>query len=394
LRSQSRDVVVVGAGVIGTTIAHHLAERGLTVAVLDDHPIGSGCTFHGTGQVWQMVWNETPHYRLGMEGQKAVMDLAAHITEVTGIDTGLHTFDTLMPVFDDADRIRIERDLATSEGDIRLTWLDRGQVLELEPRINPAVREGAFMRGGAQIDAYRLTQAIARVAATNGVEFMPLRAVGVERQMDRVTGVRHTGGTIPCESVVIAMGAWSAGASEWLQFPLPIKPLKGETLRVRPVAPFPLAVWRPSGGTVFPRRDGTVSIGATGTNRFRDLPESSVRLEIDTEPTREGAEEIVRKAVYVVAELDSAEVVYHLAGPRPLSADAMPIIGSIPALRGAYVATGHRNKGLHLSAITAQIIRDLIVEGTAKTGTDLARFLPDRFAQRQSIEFDVAGVTG
>ncbi len=84
---------------------------------------------------------------------------------------------------------------------------------------------------------------------------------------------------------------------------------------------------------------------------------------------------------------------YHLAGPRPLSADGMPIIGPIPGLDGAYVATGHRNKGIHLSALTGQIIRDFITTGTAKTRTPLERFLPQRFSGTERIEFNVDGVT-
>jgi len=161
---------------------------------------------------------------------------------------------------------------------------------------------------------------------------------------------------------------------------------------MRPERSFPISIWRPSGGTAFQRKDGTISIGATGTNRFADLKESIVQLADDQEPTEEGANDVIRKAVYVVPELQEAEVVYHLAGPRPLSADAMPIIGALPSLDGAFVATGHRNKGLHLSAITAQVIRDLVAGSAPSTRSDLTRFLPERFANRE-VEFDVAGVT-
>jgi glycine oxidase len=394
LVGSSRDVVVVGAGVIGTTVAHRLVEAGLRVAVLDDHPIGSGCTFHGTGQVWKMVWNETAQYRLGMEATKPVLELAAVVAEDTGIDTGLHGFDTLIPIFDESDRIRVDRDVSTSAGEIELEWLDHKQVLELEPRLNPEVQTGALMKGGFQIDAYRLTQAVARVAMAKGAEFLPLRAIGVVKHGDRVVAVQHTGGSIACGAVVIAMGAWSGAATDWLGFPIPIKPLKGETIRVRPTEPLSLAIWRPSGGTAFPRKDGSVSIGATGTNRFRDLSESTVKLDYDHEPTLEGAAELVSKACYVIPQLRQAEVVYHLAGPRPLSMDGMPIIGPVPGLSGAYVASGHRNKGLHLSALTATIIRDFVTQNKATTETDLTRFLPDRFTNRQSLEIDVAGVTG
>ncbi len=101
---------------------------------------------------------------------------------------------------------------------------------------------------------------------------------------------------------------------------------------------------------------------------------------------------MLQKSLYVIPDLERAEVVDHLAGPRPLSADGMPIIGPAPGLEGAYIATGHRNKGIHLSTITAKVITDFIVKGRAEVNTPLDIFLPQRFAQKD-VAFKVPGVT-
>jgi glycine oxidase len=391
--STSRDVVVVGAGVIGTAVAYYLSESGLRVTVLDDKPIGSGCTFHGTGLVWKMIWNEKVQYKLAMEARDVLFDVAPKIQDLSGIDPQLHTYDTLLTIFNDEDVLRLERDIEQSDGDITVDWLTREDVLAIDSRVNPEVQRGAFLKESAQIDGYALSQAFARGAERNGVELLRLRAIGLERQGDKVTGVVHTGGTIPCANVVLCMGAWSNIAENWLGVPVPIKPLKGETLRLTHPNEFPVQISRPSGGGASPRQDGLLNAGATGTNRFSDLPGDMIQLEYDPTPTVEGRKYMLDMTTYVIPSLEQAEVVYHLAGPRPLSADGMPIIGPVPGVDGAYVATGHRNKGIHLSALTGKIIRDFITTGSAETRTPLDRFLPRRFASGAPIEFQVEGVT-
>jgi glycine/D-amino acid oxidase-like deaminating enzyme len=82
----ARDVVILGAGVIGTAIAYVLSQERLKVAVLDPQPLGSGCTFHGTGLVWKMIWNDTTQYKLAMEGRDLLFALAPQIHAMSGID--------------------------------------------------------------------------------------------------------------------------------------------------------------------------------------------------------------------------------------------------------------------------------------------------------------------
>lgn len=107
----------------------------------------------------------------------------------------------------------------------------------------------------------------------------------------------------------------------------------------------------------------------------------------------EGREYILQNAYHVIPDLRRAEVVYHLAGSRPLSADGLPIIGPVPHLEGAYIATGHRNKGIHLSTVTAALIRDFVTTGASGLRTPVEKFLPGRFADQPHVEFKVEGVT-
>ena len=389
----SADTVVVGAGVIGSSVAYELADAGVEVIVLDDKPVGSGCTYHGSGLIWKLIWNEPLQYRFAARATETLYDVVPVVRELSGIDPQLHRFDTILPIFDEGDVVALERDIETSAGDVEVEWLDRDEVLAREPRINSEVERGAFLTDSAQVDGYHLARAFAGAAIRKGAQFLSLRATGVECENGRVTGVVHTGGRISCSQVVICMGAWSGLASDWLGCPVPIVGLKGETIRMQHPETFPIKINRPSGGGAAPRIDGLVMVGATGTNRFNDRPGDLMKLDLDFEPTVEGRTSMLEQSTWVVPSLGEGEIVYHLAGPRPLTADGMPMIGAVPDAEGAYVATGHRNKGIHLSALTGRTIRELIVGETPTVEKDvLDRFDPARFAGQAEIRITAPGI--
>ena len=361
--------------------------------MLDPRPVGTACTLHGSGLLWKLIWNEPAQYKLAMEAKDELLELIPQLEDESGIDVELHSFDTILPIFNDDDQVALDRDVSTSSHDISLQWLDQDGVLACEPRINREVRRGAVLENSAQVDGYKLSLAFASGARRKGARFYPLKVVGLEREGDRVTSVIHTAGRISCDAVVMCMGAWAGAATAWLDFPVPIYPLLGETIRMTHPDQFPMKVSRPTGGGATPRVDGLLMVGATGTSRFNDLEGSSMKLELQCEPTISGYEEMIAPSVHVLPDLARGKIVYHLAGPRPLSADGMPMIGPIPGTRGAYVATGHRNKGIHLSAFTARIIRDFVLTGNSVTKNPLDCFKAERFAGQENIQVSALGIT-
>src|SRR5438552_2416995 len=98
------------------------------------------------------------------------------------------------------------------------------------------------------------------------------------------------------------------------------------------------------------------------------------------QPHKENCELMISLATRVIPALEEAQLVAHLAGVRPLCADRMPLIGSVPGLDNVYPATGHGTKGIHLAPVTARIVADLVVRGATDVGAPLEPFLPDRFA--------------
>ena len=101
----------------------------------------------------------------------------------------------------------------------------------------------------------------------------------------------------------------------------------------------------------------------------------------DLEPTENGRITMLERVTTVMPSLANAQLVSHLAGVRPLSADRMPLIGAVPGRRGAYLATGHGTKGIHLAPITGKVISQLIVNGTTDIPIPMDAFAPMRFTR-------------
>ena len=204
-----------------------------------------------------------------------------------------------------------------------------------------------------------------------------------------MTGVRTTDGTISCGTVVLTMGAWSAECGRWLNFPVPVRPLKGEKLLLKyDGAPLPFFLGSPRRGHMLTLPDGLLSVGSTG-GRDYDPQELYVGVEYDRRTTEEAKMQLLHRAIDLIPEVEGAQLVQQLAGSRPLSADRMPIIGPIPRLDGVLVATGHATKGIHLAPVTGRAIADYVLRGAPEFPLDMDTFLPARFAGHEAHDFRI-----
>jgi glycine/D-amino acid oxidase-like deaminating enzyme len=105
--------------------------------------------------------------------------------------------------------------------------------------------------------------------------------------------------------------------------------------------------------------------------------------EFDGAPRPENRDFMVAQASRVLPDLARSEIVAHLAGVRPLSADRMPLIGPVPALEGAFIAGGHGTKGIHLAPITGRTIAELVRGDEPKVRIEA--FAPDRFTSFEEV---------
>ncbi|WP_432977270.1 glycine oxidase ThiO [Dactylosporangium sp. CA-233914] len=343
-------VGIVGAGIIGLSVAFELVERGVEGITVYDPDPGRSAGLVAAGMLAptaEAVFGEEALQALMLESMRRWPDFAARVEARTGAGVAYRTDGTLLVALTADDRAEIDRLVSFyRRAGTPIEPLTGGQLREREPLLSPRVRGGAFAPGDHQVDPRRLLAA--------------LRTLPVRFEAREVADLS----TLRDDVIIIAAGAAAAALTG-----LPVRPVKGQLLRLRGPEPLLRHVVRgvASGRHVYlvPRADGELVVGATEEERGAD-----------TTVTAGGVLDLLRPAADLlpgVAELALAET---LAGLRPGTPDNAPIVG---ALHGtdAIVATGHHRNGVLLAPVTAAAVADLVTGGS--TGVDLEAFGAGRF---------------
>ena len=388
------DVAVVGAGVVGCSVAYYLAMEGIKVALLEREAIGSGSSAHATGFISLLGTEFTPgpSFSFGLESYNEFPSLVQELEEATGMDLLYQRRPSLRLALEESEEVLIKDLMTWQKEHVAMHWITAAEVHELEPRLTPSLLGAVYEDESAQLDSYRLNLALAAGAERKGAETILRQVTGLMSEGDRITGVRTTGGDISCGTVVIAAGLWSPPFQRDLDFPVPVGALKGERLLLQYGGePLQVLISSPKRGHMISRLDGYLSVGSTGG---RDYDEDQLYQgeDMDRVPTETARVEIMQRAIDVFPDLENASLVQQLAGSRPLSPDRQPIIGPVPGKEGVVLATGHTTKGIHLGPSTAKAVTEYIQGGCKTVPTAIEIFLPARFAGLDQADFQTAGL--
>lgn len=366
--TDSADVVVAGAGVMGCGCAYWLSRLGYRVIVLERDGVASGASGMSAAAMGG-VPSGGPLAELTAMSLRLHAQLGRDLPHEAEMDTGYVEGVRVRLAFttEEAEALQAE---AARPADHPVEWLEGNALWELEPRLSRAVLGGLVDRQ-LQVLAYRFVLALARAAEVHGAVIRHGEVVGLEFDGDQVCGVRLAGGAmLPTERVVLAMGPWTQRAAEWLGMEIPVFPVRGQLLELRVPDPQLHASLMHGRMYLVPKSDGITLAGTT----------EEVDSGFVVQPTDEGFRAILSAAVMMAPSLGEAAVEGHLAGLRPGSADGLPLIGPAPGRRGVYVLTGHAGRGLKLSAASTRVIADLIHRGTTELAIDA--FAPGRFGPR------------
>ena len=386
---ETSDVAVIGAGVVGCSVAYYLAREGVAVTILERESIGSGASAHATGSLSLLgaEFSAGASFEMARASYAEFPDLAAELESATGMDLLYQRRPSLRLALDDEEVELIKSLMAWQQPHVKMRWVDAGEVHAIEPRLSPAIIGAVYEDESAQLDSYRFNLALARGAELKGTGILSREATGLVADGSRISGVKTASGDIHCGAVVVAAGTWSRAFTPWLGFPVPVRPMKGERLLLNyPGEPLPVLLSSPKRGHMISRLDGLTSVGSTG-GRDYDQKELFWGEEFDRQPTETARLELLQRAIDVFPDLERAELVQQLAGSRPLSPDSKPIIGPVPGWDGVLLATGHTTKGIHLGPVTGRIIADYICRGSTQVVADMSEFLPDRFAEFADADY-------
>ncbi|MEU2503822.1 glycine oxidase ThiO [Streptomyces sp. NPDC007863] len=374
---QVTDVLVIGGGVIGLVTAWRAAQRGLTVAVADPEP-GGGAARVAAGMlaaVTELHYGEETLLGLNLASAARYPAFTAELEEATGLDVGYRACGTLAVALDADDRAHLrELHALQTRCGLDSEWLSGRECRRLEPMLAPGVRGGLRVDGDHQVDPRRLAAALLTACERAGVVFHRALAERLTVAGDRATGaVLRDGTALSAGRTVLAAGSLSGRLAGVPPSVLPpVRPVKGQVLRLRipaPYAPFlsrtVRAVVRGSHVYLVPRENGELVVGAT-----------SEELGWDTTVTAGGVYELLRDAHELVPGLTELPLTETLAGLRPGSPDNAPMLGPT-ALPGLDLATGHYRNGILLTPVTGDVMAEVLTTGVLP---DEARpFSPRRF---------------
>jgi glycine oxidase len=343
------DVIIIGAGIIGLSLARELRKRA-TVLVIDRGMPGREAS-HAAAGMLAATPGEVPGLLLELASASLQLypEFVHELQDESGIDVD----------FRDAGTMLFSDSLASSS-----SVISSQRMLELEPNIEAQGRRNAAMLSEASVDPRALVSAVLQACKHRGVDTSFGNAVeSLKIEHGRVVGVRTAKTEFSAPIVVNSAGAWAGQISPGS---LPTRPVKGQMLSVAmPTRDLIRHVIRTPDVYLVPRTDGRLLIGATLEDAGYDK-----RVDADT------IHRLHRAALALVPALNGARILEDWAGLRPGTPDSLPILGAMP-IPGYFVATGHYRDGILLTPVTARAMAQVIC--AEKCAYDLSAFSPDRF---------------
>lgn len=372
--SQTADVVVIGGGLIGTSISWRLRQAGLDVVVVigERSAAASQVAAGMLAPITETTFTEPKLMQLNLASLSRYPDFVTEVEAGSELPAGLRRAPNLSVAYDadDAARLTTFADFLERSGHPGERLTSR-QCRSHEPLLAPAVRSGLLVEGDWSCDNRLLWRAVIEAGHRIGVRDVPGFAHSVTSSDGRLTGVQLAdGSSIAAGHVVIANGAWARQIDGLPD--LPVRPVKGQIIRLDsgrlPGPSLTIRAYVRGAEIYLVPREGSreVVVGATVEE-----------LGFDHRVTAGAVYELLRDARSVMPMTAEYALTETSVGWRPGTPDNAPILGRCD-IDGLLLATGHYRNGVLLTPITAEIIAKLITSGELDNVAE--SFTLDRFA--------------
>lgn len=383
------DIIVIGGGVIGTSIAYNLSKNGKKVTLIekDDHARGAS----GSSDQLVLMQSKKPgvHLALALESLKMYKTLEEelgepiHFRQLGGLI--LIENDHEMKLMEEF----VERQRKTGL-DVSIISLE--EINKLQEGIAQDIIGATYSPMDAEVDPIALNVAFAKAAKREGAEIvLGTEVKDILLEDGKITGVETDSGTYHAPVVINAAGVWAPLLAQKVGFDAPIKPRRGQICITDEVDYF----------VHMPVLSAKYIMAKHNPDLLKDAPEVVSRLGIglalsqspkgnimfgatrefvgyDKGVTYEGISEVVKNAARYFPKLKDMSIIRTMGGMRPFTPDGLPLIGWTEGIEGFFMAAGHEGDGIALAPVTGRVVSDLILQG--ETFVDVSAFNPNRFA--------------
>ncbi len=384
--AETAEVVMIGGGIVGASIAYHLAEAGCTdVLVLErEAHLGRGSTGKSMGGV-RAQFSTKINIRLSLYA----LDFFARFEQATGCPGGYRPQGYLFVATTGKhmEYLRANFQLQRACGVTTVELLSPAEVLRRMPHLrSDDILGGSFSSTDGFVDPYSVMNGFMQRATEKGARLWKgVEVTGILKDSQGITGVETARGTISTRKVVNTAGAWAAQVAALAGVDLPVRPLRRMLV---PTEPFPLIA-----------REAPMTIDMATGFHFRpeglgvllawNDPEETPGFKTQFDPAF--IEKILMRAVDRVPCFEALEVnpKRAWAGLYEMTPDHYPILGPVPEVPGFYLANGFSGHGVMHSPATGKVMADLILRGQTDlidaTALNLARFAEGRMIHESAV---------
>lgn len=347
------DVVIIGGGIIGLSMAYRLSLEGASVTIIERGKPGREASWAGAGMLppGNLDKSEYPEAMIRGLSDSIWPQLTQELFELTGIDNGYRNSGGLEVRYR-SDESFLEDIQKWKDQEVPVEVLDQELLHQQEPALSRKLVQGYFLPTMHQVRNPRQISAIYSACVMHGVNFRTDETVTeLLREGDCIRGVKTDFDSISCDHVCIAAGSWSNRLLESLGVSNSIEPVRGQIVLLRTNPTILNHVIQVGPQYIVPRPDGRILIGST-----------MERAGYEKSTTASGIAGLIDFAIELVPELKNACVEKTWAGLRPGSEDGLPYLGRVENFENLSIASGHFREGLQLSPATAVLMTEHILQ--------------------------------
>jgi sarcosine oxidase subunit beta len=375
--ARTADYLIIGGGIVGSSIAYHLARRGAgKIVVLEQATLGSGSTSKAAGGIRAQFGAEVT-IRMSLYAQ----NVYRHFEEEFGVTADYHEVGYLFLLTTPNELDSFKKNVAFQNAlGVPSTILSPAEVGEMVPAVKIDDLAGAsYCATDGTAGPSEALQGFVLRGRELGVDFVEgSPVVAIELEGGRVRAVRTPTESFETSLVVNAAGPWASQIGRMVGVELPVRPLKRHiwiTERFDEIpGPTPQTIDFHSG---FYFRKELESVMWSGGDMLE-------RWSFDTEVEWDQLQEAVEKAVKRVPILADARVMRGWAGLREVTPDHLPIIGPLPGLEGFVCANGFSGHGFMHAPASGRLVSEMLLDG--RTFLDISPFRYERFSEPGGLE--------